>query len=78
MHGSSPAAWTGVVVALVGFTVGGIGLVAGPSWPAFWVGLALAALAAPLAKGMAMAGYGNDHVPTAHTGEATTPDRQVP
>ena len=73
MHGSSPAAWTGVVVALVGFTIGGIGLVAGPSWPAFWVGVVLAAVALPLAKGLALAGYGTDRPATSHTGETKAP-----
>ena len=37
-HGNTPAAWTGVLVILVGFVVGGIGLVIG-SWPMFWVGV---------------------------------------
>lgn len=40
-HGSTPAAWTAVVLSLVGFTVGGIGMVLGPNWPTFWVGCAL-------------------------------------
>jgi len=40
-HGSTPAAWAAVVVTLVGFTVGGIGMVLGPNWPTFWVGCAL-------------------------------------
>ena len=39
-HGNTPAAWTGVTIILVGFTVGGIGLMV-DSWPMFWVGVAL-------------------------------------
>ena len=39
-HGNTPAAWTAVVVALAGFVVGGIGLIAG-SMTMFWVGVAL-------------------------------------
>jgi hydrogenase/urease accessory protein HupE len=41
-HGNTPAAWTAVTVAMVGFVVGGIGLMLDPvSLPVFWVGIAL-------------------------------------
>jgi hypothetical protein len=41
-HGNTPAAWTAVVVALVGFVVGGIGLMLQPvSMPIFYVGVAI-------------------------------------
>ena len=41
-HGNTPAAWTAVVVALVGFVVGGVGLMLDPiSMPIFWVGVAI-------------------------------------
>ncbi len=41
-HGNTPAAWTAVTVAMVGFVVGGIGLMLDPvSMPVFWVGVAL-------------------------------------
>jgi hypothetical protein len=41
-HGNTPAAWTAVTVAMVGFVVGGIGLMLDPvSMPVFWVGIAL-------------------------------------
>ena len=41
-HGNTPAAWTAVSVAMVGFVVGGIGLMLDPvSLPVFWVGIAL-------------------------------------
>ncbi len=41
-HGNTPAAWTAVVVALVGFVVGGIGLMLEPvSMPIFYVGVAI-------------------------------------
>jgi cyanate permease len=43
-HGNTPAAWTAVVVALVGFLVGGVGLMFDPvSMTVFWVGVALTA-----------------------------------
>ncbi len=41
-HGNTPAAWTAVVVALVGFVVGGIGLMLEPvSMAIFYVGVAI-------------------------------------
>ncbi len=41
-HGNTPAAWTAVVVGLVGFVVGGAGLMLDPvSYPIFWVGVAI-------------------------------------
>ncbi|MDT9594534.1 HGxxPAAW family protein [Nocardioides zeae] len=42
-HGNTPAAWTGVSVALLGFAVGSVGLMLDPiNMVVFWVGLALA------------------------------------
>ena len=39
-HGNTPAAWTAVVVGLVGFTVGGVGLMFDPvNMTVFWVGV---------------------------------------
>ena len=41
-HGNTPAAWTGVTVAMVGFLVGGVGLMLDSvSMTLFWVGIAL-------------------------------------
>ncbi len=41
-HGNTPAAWTAVVVGLVGFVVGGAGLMLDPiSYLIFWVGVAI-------------------------------------
>ena len=58
-HGNTPAAWTAVVVALVGFIVAGIALVIG-SWPLFWIGVALAPVAIIIGAIMAKMGYGAD------------------
>ncbi len=45
-HGSTPAAWTAVFIALVGFVVGGVALMLDPvSMPIFWVGCALVPIA---------------------------------
>lgn len=42
-HGNTPAAWTAVVVGLIGFTVGGIGVMFTPmNRPLFWSGVAIA------------------------------------
>lgn len=41
-HGNTPAAWTGVTVAMVGFIVGSIALMLDPvNMPLFWVGAAI-------------------------------------
>jgi hypothetical protein len=41
-HGNTPAAWAAVAVAMLGFVVGGIGLMFNPvSMPIFWVGVAI-------------------------------------
>jgi len=48
-HGSTPAAWTAVVVAMVGFVVGGVAVMLTPvSFTLFWVGVALALAALPV------------------------------
>ncbi|WP_370619281.1 HGxxPAAW family protein [Mumia sp. Pv 4-285] len=58
MHGSSPAAWTAVVICLIGFTVGGVALLMGPAWVMFWIGVALVLGSAIVAKVMGAAGLG--------------------
>jgi len=41
-HGNTPAAWTGVTVAMLGFLVGGIGLMLDPvNMSLFWAGCGL-------------------------------------
>ena len=56
-HGNTPAAWTAVVVALVGFVVGGIGLMLQPvSMPIFYVGVAIVVAAGVLFAVMAKMG----------------------
>lgn len=61
MHGSSPAAWTAVLLALVGTTIGGIGLIPDPNWIVFTIGVAVALIAGPVGLIMSKAGYGADH-----------------
>jgi hypothetical protein len=41
-HGNTPAAWTAVSVAMLGFVVGAVGLLLSPvNMMIFWVGVAL-------------------------------------
>ena len=62
-HGNTPAAWTGVMIILVGFVVGGIGLVI-DNWTMFWVGVALLPIGAIVGKVMQMMGLGAE--PASH------------
>jgi hypothetical protein len=56
-HGNTPAAWAAVGVAMLGFVVGGIGLMFDPVRLAvFWVGVALGAVALVLFVVMARMG----------------------
>ena len=56
-HGSTPAAWATVGICLLGFLVGGLGLVLG-SWPAFWTGVGLAFVSGIVGKAMQSMGMG--------------------
>ena len=61
-HGNTPAAWTGVAVAMVGFVVGSIALMRDPvNLTLFWIGLALAVVALPVFLVMAKLGLHADH-----------------
>ena len=56
-HGNTPAAWTAVLVALVGFVVGGVGLMLDPiSYAVFWAGVGIVVLAAVVFVVMAKLG----------------------
>jgi hypothetical protein len=56
-HGSTPAAWTAVIIALIGFCVGAIGLIM-VFWPVFWVGVGLVAASVVVGKIMQVMGMG--------------------
>ena len=58
-HGQTPAAWTGVIIALVGFLVGGIGLVI-DVLPVFYVGCVLLLASAVVGGVMSKMGLGAD------------------
>lgn len=45
-HGNTPAAWTAVVVGLLGFVIGSVGLMLSPiNWVIFWVGVVVVVVA---------------------------------
>jgi hypothetical protein len=60
MHGSSPAAWTGVIMCLVGITIGGIALIPDPHWLLFTIGAAITVASGIVGWAMAAAGFGVD------------------
>lgn len=60
-HGNTPAAWTGVTIMLIGWVVGGIGLVL-DNWVMFWVGVALQPVGLIVGKIMQMMGMGVEPV----------------
>lgn len=64
-HGNTPAAWTAVIVGLLAFVVGGIGLMIG-SMPVFWVGVALAPIAIVVGKILSLMGLGSTARPGHH------------
>lgn len=60
MHGSSPAAWTGVIMCLVGITIGGIALIPDPNWTLFIIGSVITVGSGLVGWAMAAAGFGVD------------------
>lgn len=56
-HGSTPAAWTAVVIITIAFVVGTLAVVLG-NWPMFWVGVALVVVGGIVGKVMAAMGLG--------------------
>jgi hypothetical protein len=61
-HGNTPAAWSAVVVALLGFSVGSVGLMLDPvSYLVFWIGVALVIVSAIVFGVLAKLGYHGSH-----------------
>ena len=57
-HGNTPAAWSAVAVALLGFVVGGVGLMLDPvNYTIFWVGAAPCAASLVVYVVMAKMGF---------------------
>ena len=62
-HGNTPAAWSAVTVALLGFIVGSIGLMLEPiSYVVFWIGVAIVVIAGVVFAALAKMGFhGSGH-----------------
>jgi len=57
-HGNTPAAWTAVTVAMLGFVVGAVGLLLDPvNMGVFWVGVAIGVAALVVFAVMAKLGF---------------------
>jgi membrane protein YdbS with pleckstrin-like domain len=56
-HGSTPAAWTTVVIITIAFVIGTLAVILG-NWPLFWGAVALVVVGAVVGKVMAMMGMG--------------------
>ena len=57
-HGRTVAAWTGSVIAMAAFVLGGIAMVMGPNWVLFWISVAMLAVGVIAAKVLQSMGYG--------------------
>ena len=57
-HGRTVAAWTGSVIAMAAFVLGGIAMVIGPNWVLFWISVAMLAVGLIAAKVLQSMGYG--------------------
>ncbi len=62
-HGNTPAAWTAVAVAMLGFVVGSIALLQTPAqMTLFWIGIIIAAVSFPLFLVLSRLGFNaSDH-----------------
>lgn len=59
-HGNTPAAWTGVAIAMAGFLLAAIALMLSPiSYVAMWIGFALVPIALVVFVVMTKMGYGD-------------------
>jgi len=61
-HGSTPAAWTAVVLITLAFVIGTLAVILG-NWPLFWGAVALVVVGAIVGKVMAMMGLGKQKQP---------------
>ncbi|MFC9298680.1 HGxxPAAW family protein [Streptomyces sp. NPDC057011] len=56
-HGHTPAAWTGVIIAFIGFCISGAFMVLANPW-GFWAGLVVVAIGGVVGMAMKAAGMG--------------------
>lgn len=62
-HGSSPAAWTAVLLCLAGITIAGVSLIPHPNWVLFTIGSVVVVISGIVGKVMAAAGLGVQRAP---------------
>jgi hypothetical protein len=62
-HGSTPAAWTAVVIVIIGFLTGAVGMILGPNWLIFGIGAALVPVGAIVGRLLSAMGLGESHPP---------------
>lgn len=61
-HGNTPAAWSAVVVGLLGFIIGSVGMMLSPiNWVVFWVGVAVLVASGVVFLVLARLGYNEGH-----------------
>jgi hypothetical protein len=48
-HHGRPVSWVAVTIIFIGFVVGGVAMIAGPTWWAFWAGAGIAVVGCLLA-----------------------------
>ncbi len=65
-HGNTVAAWTAVIIILVAFLVGGVGVLL-QNWFVFWAAVLLALLGGVAGKVLQMMGYGQVAHPRQHS-----------
>ncbi len=70
-HGHTPAGWTGVIIAFVGFCVAG-GFMVAAEPVGFWAGIALTLVGAVVGGIMKLMGMGKDDTPISTTPATTT------
>lgn len=58
-HGRSPAAWSGVIIALVGFALLGFAVLTGPNWPLIIVSGVIFVIALVVTRVLQVMGLGN-------------------
>ncbi|CAM5227855.1 hypothetical protein SALBM135S_07025 [Streptomyces alboniger] len=61
-HGHTPAAWTGVIIAFIGFCVAGAFMVMA-NVPGFWAGMAIIVIGGLVGGAMRAAGMGQNKRP---------------
>ncbi|KJK59658.1 HGxxPAAW family protein [Saccharothrix sp. ST-888] len=68
-HGHTPAAWTGVTIAFIGFMISGVAMIL-PNVLLVWAGFVVVVVGGVVGKAMQMAGMGKQ--PSRHQAQVAT------